>query len=115
MAASTAKDILWNNVSALMERHFGGENLTRLAEETGLGQGGGTRIKNRETSVRLSTLEKLAERFGVQPWQLLAPDLGAGLYALNGDRRLVPMYSEPAPGLLKTEPQKRRRRGKIAA
>jgi hypothetical protein len=67
------KRILWGSVLALMQHAYGRENLTRLARETGIGPGSATRIKNQDTSVGIDTIEKIANRFDVQPWQLLVP------------------------------------------
>lgn len=73
MAALDVKRVLWENVSALMDKHYGGENLTRLARETKCGPGTATRIKERKTSVGIDVLTKIASAFQLQPWQLLVP------------------------------------------
>lgn len=67
------KQILWESVLALMIQEFGQENLTRLVGKTKIGPGTATRIKNRDTSIGLDVLEKVAAGFGVQPWELLFP------------------------------------------
>lgn len=67
------KAVLWTNVQALMRKHYGGENLSRLSRECDVGLGTATRIKQRQTSVGLDILAKIAERFDLQPWQLLVP------------------------------------------
>lgn len=95
-APTATKRALWANVLALMERAYGGENLTRLARDSGIGPGSTTRIKEQRTSVGIDVLEKIAGAFGVRPWQLLTPDLGADLYELDAGRRLVPVF-DPAP------------------
>lgn len=66
---------LWENVSALMQAHYGGENLTRLAKEAKFGPGSATRLKEQNTSVGIDILDKLAKVFRIEPWQLLAPRL----------------------------------------
>lgn len=68
-----SKAALWQAVSALMQHQWGGENLTRLAREAKIGPGTATRLKEQKTSVGLDTLDKLADCFGVHPWQLLVP------------------------------------------
>lgn len=83
MAKTLTKTVLWQNVLALMEGAYGRENLTRLASETKIGPGSATRIKVQETSVGIDVLEKLADRFKLEPWQLLAPRMGAGLYRIE--------------------------------
>ena len=77
MATLDLKRVLWENVSALMRKHYGGENLTRLARETKCGPGTATRIKERETSVGIDVLTKIASAFQLQPWQLLVPGFDA--------------------------------------
>lgn len=77
MENSTTKKILWDNVLALMRKHYGKENLTRLATDASIGPGTATRIKAQETSVGVDVLEKIGGVFGVEPWQLIAPALGS--------------------------------------
>jgi transcriptional regulator with XRE-family HTH domain len=67
------KQILWESVLSLMRQEFGRENLTKLVGKAKIGPGTASRIKNRDTSVGLDVLEKVASAFGVQPWQLLFP------------------------------------------
>jgi hypothetical protein len=69
------KRVLWDNLVALMCKHWGGENLTRLAREAECGPGTASRIKAQETSVGIDVLTKLAGPFDLQPWQLLVPGL----------------------------------------
>lgn len=75
MKRKTPNQILWENVSALMEHSYGRENLTRLANDSGCGPGTMTRIKNQQTSVGLDVLSKLAKVFSLSEWQLLTPNL----------------------------------------
>lgn len=67
------KNVLWANVHALMLKHYGEENLSRLARDCGIGLGTTTRIKQQQTSVGLEIVDKIAEHFNVHPWQLLVP------------------------------------------
>lgn len=66
-----SKNVLWASVSALMQKHYGGENLTRLAKDCKFGPGTSTRLKARETSVGVDILDKIAQHFHLQPWELL--------------------------------------------
>ena len=75
MSDTNTRKQLWENVSALMQRRYGGENLTRLAKEAKVGPGSATRLKEQRTSVGIDILDKLARLFKVEPWQLLAPGL----------------------------------------
>ncbi|OFZ67942.1 MAG: hypothetical protein A2V79_05480 [Betaproteobacteria bacterium RBG_16_56_24] len=69
------KKILWENVSLLMHQHYGKENLTQCADDSGVGPGTMSRIKAQETSVGIDTIEKLATLFNVQPYELMIPNL----------------------------------------
>jgi transcriptional regulator with XRE-family HTH domain len=89
---TATRSVLWTNVTALMLVKYGEENLTRLARDTKIGPGTSSRMKQQETSVRVDTLEKIASFFEIEPWQLLAPHLGADLYELDDSRRLSPVY-----------------------
>ena len=65
---------LWINLTALMQIHWGGENLNRLARECGVSPATATRIKKQQTSVGLEILDRLAESFRVSAHQLIDPD-----------------------------------------
>lgn len=67
------RQVLWNSVAALMQHHWKGENLTRLAREADIGPGSASRLKKQSTSVGLELLDKIARVFGIAPWQLLVP------------------------------------------
>lgn len=69
------KKILWENVSQLMVKHYGRENLTQCATDTGLGPGTMSRIKAQETSIGIDTLEALGTFFKLEPYELLIPGL----------------------------------------
>jgi len=64
---------LWQNVAALMVKHYGEENLSRLARECAIGLGTASRIKKQQTSVGIDILHAIAARFNLAPWQLLVP------------------------------------------
>jgi len=68
-------DVLWANLSALMEKHWQGENLTRLAREAKIGPGSATRLKNRQEGTGIDLVGRVAAVFGLQAWQLLMPGL----------------------------------------
>lgn len=77
MAKNDSRTVLWESVSRLMRKKYGKDNLTRLAKDAGIGPGTATRIKDQETSVGIENLDKIADVFGVQAWQLLTPNLDA--------------------------------------
>lgn len=83
MGKTRSKVLLWENTLALMKKHYGGENLSKLARDTAIGPGSTSRIKGQETSVGVDVIEKIAGKFKVEPWQLLAPSMGT----TNPDKR----------------------------
>jgi hypothetical protein len=84
--------LIWINVESLMTRYWGEVNITRLGREAGIAQGGAQRLQN-QRKVGPPLLAKVATLFHVEPWQLLAPNLGAGLYRIDDQRQVVPVYS----------------------
>lgn len=100
MSETDSKKTLWANVLRLMRVKYGAENLTKLARDCGIGPGTATRIKAQQTSVGVDVIERIASVFGVQPWQLLTPNLGADLYVIDDERRIVPVIQ----GRLSTKP-----------
>lgn len=78
MGRKTTKAILWENIKALMLHHWKEINLYRLANDAGIGLGGASRLKAQKTETRLSTIEKVANVWKLEPWQLLLPGLDPG-------------------------------------
>ena len=64
---------LWQNVQALMVKHYGKENLSRLALDCSIGLGTAGRIKEQKTSVGIGVMDKIAAHFNLAAWQLLVP------------------------------------------
>lgn len=84
-----------------MLKHYGKENLTRLARECKIGPGSASRLKEGETSVGLDIVDKIAKHFHVQPWELLVPhfdpDNRPALQPLSeSERRLYKRLAEVA-------------------
>ncbi len=77
MGREDSRVTLWANVQTLMRHRYGRENLTRLARDCKFGPATSSRLKAMDTSVTLETLNKLADFFGVEPWQLLVPGMSA--------------------------------------
>jgi transcriptional regulator with XRE-family HTH domain len=69
-----SKKTLALTVLALMQKHFGGKNLTKLAREAVGSPGNATRLLDGKTSVSVDMLDRIARRFKLEPWQLLVPD-----------------------------------------
>lgn len=73
MSTIDSRQVIWASVSALMQHHWKGENLSRLAREADIGPGSATRLKQQSTSVGIELVDKIAALFGVQTWQLFVP------------------------------------------
>lgn len=69
------KEVLWENVRALMVQKYGAENLNRLAKEAKIGPASAMRIKESKTSIGVDIVERIARALDVQPWQLFAPGM----------------------------------------
>lgn len=54
------------------------------------------RILNSEHMPTLDKISALAEAYGIEAWQLLAPGLGSSLYKIDADRRIVPVLAAAA-------------------
>ena len=67
------KEVLRDNVWALMDKKYGGEQIQQLARDAKVGAASIDRIKKAETSVGLEIVEKIARSFGVDAYQLLCP------------------------------------------
>lgn len=63
--------ILWDNICSLMGDPV--PTIHAVRDKTKIGQGTVQRLRDLDVSVGLDVLEKIAEAFNVQVWQLLAP------------------------------------------
>lgn len=108
MSKSATKTTLWENTLSLMEKRYGAENLSRLARDTKIGPGSTSRIKAQETSVGVDVLEKIAEHFEVEPWQLMAPNLGAQV-ALPTEQMALGLTQDEIDTVLAIRAQKQKR------
>lgn len=77
--------VIWANLETLMKRKYGATNISRLGRDTGIKQGGAQRLQA-QADVGVGLIERVAKFFGVDPWQLLSPDLGESM--LLNDREL---------------------------
>lgn len=71
--------ILWENLSALMKRDWGKENLTKLRKAAKVGSSSVSDLKIAGRSVGIDAVEKFARVFGVKPYELLMPELGVAI------------------------------------
>lgn len=73
MACKDPKDYLWRNICSLMGTDA--PTIDAVQARLEIGRGTVQRIKAGETSVGTDTLKQIAERFGIEVWQLLLPGL----------------------------------------
>jgi transcriptional regulator with XRE-family HTH domain len=100
-------DVLSANLKVLMGRSPELASQRKLALKAGIDQRTVGRILNQEHSPNLIQVGKLAEVFDVQAWQLLAPNLGAGLYTVDLQPMYKPMRSMDNPWTVKHHPLRR--------
>lgn len=77
MGGIDSREVVWASVSALMQKHWGEENLNRLARTAKIGTATAARLKEQKTSVGLEVLDKIAKAFDCATWQLLVPGMNA--------------------------------------
>lgn len=63
--------VLRQNVKALLDSKRGPTNPTALGKAAKVGQASVNRILDTEKDVRLSTIERIAKIYDLEPWQLL--------------------------------------------
>ena len=74
------KQILWENLRALMIERYGKENLSLTSKDAKtkglvISLGSLARIKAQETAVGLDVIDSIAQFFGLQSWQILIEHL----------------------------------------
>ena len=74
MASQDPKTFLWSNIALLMGT--GSPTVDAVQRKTQVGRGTVQRIKEGSTSTGTDTLLAIADAFGVEPWELLHPQLG---------------------------------------
>lgn len=70
---TSSRQILAENINRLMQSTLALNSNTKLVKRSGIGLGTMSRVRNAEAAATIDTLDRLAECFGVQPWQLLEP------------------------------------------
>jgi transcriptional regulator with XRE-family HTH domain len=73
MKSTPSRNVLAQNLNRLMASTYALDSNTKMARHAKLGLGTIGRVRNAEVDATVDTLDKLAEAFDVQPWQLLAP------------------------------------------
>ena len=67
------RDVLANNLRALMAARPDLDTLPKITARSGVSNGTLDRIRRAVVSTRVDELEKLGRAFGVEPWELLRP------------------------------------------
>ncbi len=91
-----------------MVKHWGGENLSRLAREAKIGPGSTTRLKNRQEGTGIDLVAKVAGVFGLQAWQILMPGLDPSnppVASLTGPEQALYQRLRQAFDLLQKAPE----------
>lgn len=95
-----------HNLQRLMDHH--GLSQAELARKTGVGQSTLSKLLNTDDpsamNPRSSTVEQLADFFGVPGWQLLVPDMPLELLLSKRFTKLIENYRDaPAEGRKQVE------------
>jgi hypothetical protein len=95
----TPEKTLADNLTWLMKNSADYNSQAKVGAKAGIDQKTVGRIMNKTNFPTLDKLTALAAVFGVEAWQLIAPRLGADLYKIDADRRVVPVQpgGPPAP------------------
>jgi Predicted transcriptional regulator len=72
-SSSVSAKVLGVNLSALMKDHAELNSNPTVAKKTGMSASTIHRMRHGQVDATLRTVEKLAEAFKVQPWELLTP------------------------------------------
>jgi hypothetical protein len=71
----SSRQILAANLKALMGAHLGLSTFPKIVAAGGPSNGTLDRIRRMESGASIDQLDTLAKVFGLEPWQLLVPDL----------------------------------------
>ena len=75
MPSRPTREVLAENINALMKVNLSLDSNPKLSDKSALGTGSISRIRNADGAVNLDTLDKLAKCFELQAWQLLVPEM----------------------------------------
>jgi hypothetical protein len=95
MTETAAKAIVAANVEVLVTRKYGRVNITAFGRDAKIGTGGAQRLLDHETSVGVDLIARAAAFFDMDPWQLLAPNLGQALVLSPAELAKVKEMREP--------------------
>lgn len=103
--------VLRDNVEALIRHRYGSKKngqvvWHKLVSEEGIANGNAQRIKDADTSIGVKLVHQVAERFNLQAWQLLVPNLDPSnppVFAMTAaERQLYSKIREAAQNLPNT-------------
>ena len=92
MASQDPKTFLWSNIALLMGT--GSPTVDAVQRKTQVGRGTVQRIKEGSTSTGTDTLLAIADAFGVEPWELLQPQLGKKTATLDANKATSPTLAQ---------------------
>lgn len=92
MASQDPKTFLWSNIALLMGT--GSPTVDAVQRKTQVGRGTVQRIKEGSTSTGTDTLLAIADAFGVEPWELLHPQLGKQTANLVANKATSPTLAQ---------------------
>lgn len=95
MPGMSIKATVIANVELLMQSKYGKRNVTALGRDTGIAIGGAQRVLDPSTNVGIDLLEKIADKFEVDVWQLLVPNLGQSMKLSPAEVEAVRKIREP--------------------
>jgi hypothetical protein len=68
------RKVVADNVAKVSEHRHGKVNKTRLGADTNINLGGAQRVLSGDVGVGIDLLEKIADAYGLEVWQLLVPN-----------------------------------------
>lgn len=78
MTKNDSRKVLWASLTSLMRKRWGGVNLTKLGRDAARSSSAqASRMKAGTNSTGVEMLDRMAEYFGVEAWQLLVPGFDA--------------------------------------
>ncbi len=75
MSAGSSREVLAQNLNALVSWHAPKLSTQVLARRIGIGNGTLGRLRNAQVECTIETLDQVARYFRLEPWQLLVPGL----------------------------------------
>jgi len=93
----TAEKTLADNLRWLMEHHDTLTTQASVGKAAGCDQKTIGRVLGQTNSATLEVVAGIARAFKVEPWQMIAPCLGRGLYRIDSRLQVVPVRESGPP------------------